>query len=177
MDKFDEIIKEKINSKSYEYTPKAWKSFKRQSGMPMMGVGTKLALTAISVAIVGVGLYFILAHNPEPQESTTIVTEAQKTEKQQVDTIELAENMVMEDVSEETVASACPIPVSSPSTPKHQNTQNAEGTAADNTETLQPHQPRHISKTIYYRPTEILVDTISPFDFPDYGTKPAEMLP
>ena len=177
MDQFDKIIKDKINNKSYNYTPKAWKSFKRQSGMPMMGVGAKLALTAVSVAIVGVGLYFILAQNPEPQEAVVTVCEEQNTDNQQIDTIELAESMVSEDVSEETVASACPTPVSSPSTPKHQNTQNAEGTAADNTETLQPHQPRHISKTIYYRPTEILVDTISTIDFPDYGTKPAEMLP
>ena len=145
--------------------------------MPVMGVGAKLALTTASVAFVGVGLYFILNQNPEPQESTIIVTKEQNTDNQQVDTIEFAENAVSEEVSEETVASVCPTLVSSPSTPKPQNTQNTEETSADNTEALQPRQPKHITKTIHYRPVEILVDTIFPIDYPDYGTKPAEMLP
>ncbi|MBO4655230.1 MAG: hypothetical protein J5644_06770 [Bacteroidales bacterium] len=177
MDQFDKLIKDKINSKDYDYRPKAWKTFKRQSGMPMMSVGAKLAVTAAAVVLVGGVLYFTLVSSPGPQEATTIVCKEQKTDNQQVDTIELAENVVPENVSEETVASACPTLVSSPSVPKHQNTQKTEETSATNTETLQSRQPKHISKTIYYRPSEILVDTISSIDFPDYETKPAEMLP
>ena len=177
MDQFDKIIKDKINGKTYDYQPQAWRSFKRQSGMPMMGVGAKLAMTAASVAIVGVGLYFILKQKPEPQESSIIVAEKQKTDNQQVDTIEFAENAVLEEVSEETVVTVSPSLVSSSSKSKPQNNQIAEETPAENTESDKPRQPKHITKTIHYRPLEILVDTISPFDYPDYGTKPAEMLP
>ena len=177
MDQFDDIIKEKINNKSYNYTPQAWRSFKRQSGMPVLGIGAKLALTAVSVTIVGIGLYFIMSQKPETPESSTLVTEKQSTDSQQIDTIAWAENVVSEDVSEETVASACPTLVSSPSTPKPQNNQLKEESPAEKTESDISRQPRHITKTIYYRPTEILVDTISSIDFPNYESKPADMLP
>ena len=176
MDQFDQIIKEKINDKSYDYQPQAWKSFKHSSGMPMWSTGAKLALSATVVAVVGTVLYFSLSPNPDPQETVVTVCEEQKTENQQIDTIDLAENVVSETVTDEAVANSCPTP-SSPATPKSQNTQIAEETPAENPESSQPRQPKHITRTIHYRPTEILVDTISSIDFPDYKAKPADMLP
>lgn len=176
MDQFDKIIKDKLKDKSYDYTSQAWKSFKHSSGMPMMGTGAKLALSAAAVAVVGTVLYFSLSPKPEPQETVVTVCEEQKTENQQIDTIDLAENVVSEAVTDEAVATSCPTP-SSPATPKSQNTQIAEETPAENPESSQPRQPKHITRTIHYRPTEILVDTISSIDFPDYKAKPADMLP
>ena len=145
MDQFDQIIKEKINDKSYDYRPQAWKSFKHSSGMPMWSTGAKLALSAAAVAVVGTVLYFSLSPNPDPQEAVVTVCEEQKTENQQIDTIDLAENVVSDAVTEETVATSYPTP-SSPSTPKSQNTQVAEGTPAENPESSQPHQPKHITR-------------------------------
>ena len=176
MDQFDKIIKDKLKDKSYDYTSQAWKSFKHSSGMPMMGTGAKLALSAAAVAVVGTVLYFSLSPKPEPQETVVTVCEEQKTENQQIDTIDLAENVVSEAVTDEAVATSCPTP-NSPATPKSQTPQVAEETPAENPESLQPRQPKHITRTIHYRPTEILVDTISSIDVPDYKAKPADMLP
>ena len=176
MDQFDKIIKDKLNNKSYDYQPQAWKSFKHSSGMPMWSTGAKLALSAAVVAVVGTVLYFSLSPNPDPQEAVVTVCEEQKTENQQIDTIDLAENVVSEEFANETVKTSHS-GTSSPSTPKSQNTQNTEETSADNTESSQPHQPKHITRTVHYRPSEILVDTISSIDFPEYKAKPADMLP
>lgn len=180
MDQFDQIIKEKINDKSYDYRPQAWKSFKHSSGMPMMGTGAKLALSAAAVAVVGTVLYFSLSQKPEPQETVVTLCEEQKTENQQIDTIDLAENLVSEEVTEETVASPCPTPAdaAAPAQPKPEPQQTvAEEVPAENDESSQPRQPRRITRTVHYRPSEILVDTISSIDFPDYKAKPADMLP
>ncbi|MBP5650030.1 MAG: hypothetical protein J6X01_03000 [Bacteroidales bacterium] len=177
MDQFDQIIKEKINDKSYDYRPQAWKSFKHSSGMPMLGTGAKLALSAAAVAVVGTVLYFSLSPNPEPQETNVTVCEEQKSENQQMDTTDLAENVVLEEVTEETVASSCSTPavVTSPAQPKPQAQQTvAEEVPAESNEST---QPRRITRTVHYRPSEILVDTISSIDFPDYKAKPADMLP
>lgn len=177
MDQFDQIIKERINDKSYDYRPRAWKSFKQSSGMPMLGTGAKLALSAAAVAVVGTVLYFSFNPKPEPQEAVVTVCEEQKTENQQIDTIDLAENVVSEEVTEETVAAPCPTPTA-PVQAKPQPQQTvAEEIPAENDESSQPRQPRRITRTVHYRPTEILVDTISSIDFPDYKAKPADMLP
>lgn len=180
MDQFDKIIKDKLKDKSYDYTSQAWKSFKHSSGMPMMGTGAKLALSAAAVAVVGTVLYFSLSQKPEPQETVVTLCEEQKTENQQIDTIDLAENLVSEEVTEETVASPCPTPAdaAAPAQPKPEPQQTvAEEVPTENNEPTQPRQPRHITRTVHYRPTEILVDTISSIDFPDYKAKPADMLP
>jgi len=181
MDQFDQIIKEKINDKSYDYRPQAWKSFKHSSGMPMLGTGAKLALSAAAVAVVGTVLYFSLSPNPEPQEAVVTLCEEQKSENQQIDTIDLAENVVSEEVTEETVASPCPTPAAAATAPAHSKPQPqqtvAEEVPAENNEPTQPRQPRHITRTVQYRPLEILVDTISSIDFPDYKAKPTDMLP
>ncbi len=180
MDQFDKIIKDKFKDKSYDYTSQAWKSFKHSSGMPMMGTGAKLALSAAAVAIMGTVLYFSLSPKPKPQEVVVTVYEEQKSENQQIDTIDLAENLVSEEVTEETVASPCPTPAAAaaPAQPKPEPQQTvAEEVPTENNEPTQPRQPRHITRTVHYRPTEILVDTISSIDFPDYKAKPADMLP
>ena len=52
MNQFDQEIKDKINSKSYEYKPQAWKAFKKQSGMPMMSTGAKIALMGSVAAVI-----------------------------------------------------------------------------------------------------------------------------
>ena len=180
MDQFDKIIKDKLNNKSYDYQPQAWKSFKHSSGMPMWSTGAKLALSAAVVAVVGTVLYFSLSPNPDPQETVVTVCEEQKTENQQIDTIDLAENVVSDAVTEETVATSYPSPstVASTAQSKSQLQQTvAAETSTENPESSQPHQPKHITRTVHYRPSEILVDTISSIDFPDYKAKPADMLP
>ena len=175
MDQFDKIIKDKLNDKSYDYQPKAWRSFKHSSGMPMLSTGAKLALTAVVVTIVGSILYFTLAPNPQPQEAAVTAFNEQKTDNQQVDTIELTENVG--NVVDGNIATSCPTSTVSQSQSKPQTQTPGNGTSAGNNEPVEPHQPKHISKTIYYHPTEILVDTISSIDFPDYEVRPADMLP
>ena len=179
MDQFDKIIKDKLNDKSYDYQPKAWRSFKHSSGMPMLSSGAKLALSAAAVvAVVGTVLYFSLIPNTDPQESIVAVTEEQKAENLQIDTIDWAENRVSEEITEEAVANTSHTPATAPvqSKPQLQQT-SVNNSPTENNEENKPHQPRHITKTIHYRPTEILVDTISSIDFPDYEVKPADMLP
>ena len=51
MDNFDQLIKEKLESKTYAYKASAWKNFAQQSGVVAPVSGLKIA--AISIATVG----------------------------------------------------------------------------------------------------------------------------
>ena len=147
-----------------------------KKGAEILGINPSEAV----VAVVGTVLYFSLSPNPDPQETVVTVCEEQKTENQQIDTIDLAENVVSDAVTEETVATSYPSPstVASTAQSKSQLQQTvAAETSTENPESSQPHQPKHITRTVHYRPSEILVDTISSIDFPDYKAKPADMLP
>lgn len=182
MDQFDKIIKDKINSKSYDYTPQAWKAFKQNSGMPMMSSGVKFTLiVATASAIIGSVLYYTLVPNHGPQENPAIVCNGENTDNQQIDTIEANVTVATENVSEQLTETTCPTPSPShkPTTAQTQSQTTVENeTPTENTEPAQPQKPQQSAKTIYYgRPLEILVDTISSMDFPEYKAKPADMLP
>lgn len=177
MNQFDQEIKNRINSHSYEYKPQAWRSFKHRSGMPMMSVGAKLALTAASVAIVGGVLYVTLSSTPDNPETTTFVNEIQNTDNQQNDTINLAEYVAIDNTEEDTIEPSHPTPIIT----QPQTTAQTQATVETSTESnpVKP-QPKPIPavRPVYYgRPLEILVDTISSIDFPDYEVRPADMLP
>lgn len=191
MDQFDQTIKDKINSASYDYQPQAWRSFKRSSGMSTLSVGAKLAIGSAAVAVVGGTLFFTLHENDNRygQENNPIQTvnqQAPDTENILQDTVLMANNSLEEADSSQTAD----VKPESTSTAKHFAPQAAQRPAATRqisatdeapaqTTTPSPTQARPATKpNIYYgRPLEILVDTISSIDFPDYKAKPADILP
>ena len=186
MDQFDKLIKDKINSKSYDYKPQAWKSFKHQSGMPMMSTAAKIALVGSAAAVVtGSVLFFTLPSNDTPESDNTILVQEQISEQQNtdqnIDTVNYTEIAEAESTLEATTETATPaVAVTSkpktqaPSQPQPQAEAETEAQAQTPIQTKPKPQPQ----SYYYgRPLRILVDTISSIDFPDYETKPAEMLP
>lgn len=178
MNQFDQKIRDKINSKSYNYQPQAWKVFKQKSGMPMLSTGAKAGLFGgIAAAIVGSVLFFTLVTGPDQQTAEPVVLNNQRTDIQQDNTFNNTEYAELNDTVEQIAEAPHSYPTPPQSQPKAQhNNISAEAIAeepTDNVTTVKP-QP----KPIYYgRPLEILVDTISSNDFPDYKAKPADMLP
>lgn len=191
MDQFDQTIKDKINSASYDYQPQAWRSFKRSSGMPTLGVGAKLAIGSAAVAVVGGTLFFTLHENDNRygQEDNYIQTVNQQAPEAKTilqDTVLIANNSLEEADSSQIVEvkpmSTSTAKLSSPQAAQHPVTTQQNSTTDEvpaQTTTPTPTQTRPATKpnTYYGRPLEILVDTISSIDFPDYKAKPADMLP
>lgn len=191
MDQFDQTIKDKINSASYDYQPQAWRSFKRSSGMPTLSVGAKLAIGSAAVAVVGGTLFFTLHENDNRygQENNPIQTVNQQvpeTENILQDTVLIANNSVEETDNSQTVnvkpVSTSTAKSSSPQTAQRpaatpQTSITDEAPAQTTTPTHTQVRPAAKPNTYYGRPLEILVDTISSIDFPDYKAKPADMLP
>lgn len=194
MDQFDKIIKDKIKDISYDYQPKAWRSFKHSSGMPAISVGAKFAIGGAAIALAGGGLFVALHENnspagPEIDNSPAVYTQTAENKEFNKDTLLLANEIPSEEKQEivESIASSSPLTSSKPShssaaQANASSQQNNVTTTADGT-TAKPNTPSNTkptptTKPIYYgRPLEILVDTISSIDFPDYEVKPADMLP
>lgn len=75
MDNFDQLIKEKLENKTYSYKASAWKNFAHNSGVVAPVSGLKIA--AISIAAVGIlstGGYF-LYQGLQPETPTIVVDE------------------------------------------------------------------------------------------------------
>lgn len=191
MDQFDQTIKDKINSASYDYQPQAWRSFKRSSGMPTLSAGAKFAIGSAAVAVVGGTLFFTLHENDNRygQENNPIQTvnqQAPDTENIFQDTILIADNS-LEEVDNSQSVDVKPVSTSTtkPSSPQaaqhpvtsQQTSTTDETPAQTTTPTHTQARPAAKPNTYYGRPLEILVDTISSIDFPDYKAKPADMLP
>jgi cytoskeletal protein RodZ len=176
MDQFDQEIKNILNSKTYSYKPQAWSAFKRHSGMPAMSIGAKIGLFGgIAAAIVGGILFFTLPHPVESITDNSIAAHEQNTSDPTL------ADTVSPIVSSETVATTEPIVTASPK-PKQSYSQtptSSESFEHSQASATAPTQPRPATQqpSHYGRPLEILVDTISSNDFPDYPAKPADMLP
>lgn len=180
MNQFDQEIKDKINSKSYEYKPQAWKSFKHQSGMPMMSTGAKIALMgSVAAVITGSVLFFTSPSNNKPETDNNIIAQEQvsenQTTNQNIDTVEFTEIAEADNTLENTAETVSPTIAVATRT----NTQTPEQVQVPSQTQTQVQVPAQTKPqpTYYGRPLEILVDTISSIDFPDYETKPADMLP
>ena len=188
MNQFDQEIKNRINSKSYDYQPQAWKSFKHQSGMPMVSTAAKIAIVGSSAAVItGSVLFFTLPSNNTPESDNTIIAQEQISEPQNndqnIDTVDFAEIAKVEntiDTSTEPATSA----VAATTKPKTQVPAQAQAQpqtqpqAQTQAQTPTQAKPKPQPQSNYYgRPLRILVDTIASIDFPDYETKPADMLP
>jgi len=186
MDQFDKLIKDKISSKSYEYKPQAWKSFKHQSGMPMLSTAAKIAIVGSSAAVItGCVLFFTLPSNNTPESDNTIIAQEQISEQQKIDqnidTVDFAEIAEVENTIDAPTEPAAPA-VATTSKPKTQTQTQAQTQSQDQPQAQPqaqvPTQTKPKPQSNYYgRPLQILVDTISSNDFPDYETKPADMLP
>ena len=190
MDQLDKLIKDKINSKSYDYKPQAWKSFKQQSGMPMMSTAAKIAIMGSSAAVItGSVLFFTLPSDNTPESDNTIIAQEQISEPQNadqnIDTVDFAEIAEIENSIATPSEPATPT-VAATTKPKTQVPSQAQTQAQPQTQpqvqtqvqTPTQTKPKPQPQSYYYgRPLRILVDTISSIDFPDYETKPAEMLP
>ena len=188
MDQFDKLIKDKINSKSYEYKPQAWKSFKHQSGMPMVSTAAKIAIVGSSAAVItGSVLFFTLPSDNTPESDNTIIAQEQISEPQNndqsIDTVDFVEIAEVEKTIDTPTEPATPavaatnkpktqVPAQAQAQPQTQP--QAQTQAQTPTQAKSKPQPQ---SNYYGRPLRILVDTISSIDFPDYETKPADMLP
>lgn len=74
-DNFDKLIKEKVEEKHFDYSEKAWRSFKKSSGMSSVGAGAKIAI-AISAAIITGGIaVFTYLSNRQPAETANKATQ------------------------------------------------------------------------------------------------------
>ena len=178
MNQFDQEIRDKINNKSYEYQPQAWKAFKQKSGMPMMSIGVKSGLLCgIAAAIVGGVLYFTLSSGSDQQTPESITHNTQQTDNKPDNTINPTENTGLNDTLEQIFEASHPIPAAPQSQPKPQDKISTEATAKETTESSNSVKPQPKPIHTYGRPLEILVDTISSIDFPDYKPQPADMLP
>lgn len=182
MDQFDKLIKDKINSKSYEYKPQAWKAFKKQSGMPMMSTRAKIALVgSVAAVITGSVLFSTLPSNNKPETDNTIIAQEQvsenQTTNQNIDTVEFIETAEADNTLESTAETVYPT-VAVATIANTQTPEQVQVPAQTQTQTqVQVPVQTKPRPTYYGRPLEILVDTISSIDFPDYETKPADMLP
>lgn len=180
MNQFDQEIKDKINSKSYEYKPQAWKSFKHQSGMPMMSTGAKIALMgSVAAVITGSVLFFTSPSNNKPETDNNIIAQEQvsenQTTNQNIDTVEFTEIAEADNTVENTAETISPT-IAVATTTNTQTPEQIQVPSQTQTQVQVPAQTKP-QPTYYGRPLEILVDTISSIDFPDYETKPADMLP
>lgn len=109
MDKFDQLIKEKIEEKTFEYQPKYWSAFKRYSHIHRMSLLSKIALSAGGILLAGGGLFFALQNRNGQMESPegngisaicdTIVDES-------IPAASIAEPAPAETVSSETASAA-----------------------------------------------------------------------
>jgi len=186
MNQFDQEIKNKINSQSYEYKPQAWKAFKKQSGMPVMSTGAKIVLVSCAAAvIIGSVLFFTLPSNNTPKTDNTIIAQEQvsenQTNNQNIDTVEYTETAKADNTIETATATTTHTAVATAKPKTQTSTQNpaeAQVQTLPQTQVQTTNQNKPKPQPTYYgRPLEILVDTISSIDFPDYETKPADMLP
>lgn len=176
MDQFDKLIKDKINSKSYDYSPQAWKSFKKRSGMPMIGTAAKTALVIGAAAVfTSTVLFFTLPSDDQPATGSTILSQEQIPENKNMD--QSTDTVVYTEIIESKNSTCSHL--GKPNT-TITTTASAKSQADSSSQVPSPKQTQAQSKpqsTYYGRPLEILVDTISSIDFPDYEVKPADMLP
>ena len=177
MNQFDQEIRDKLNSKTYNYKPQAWNAFKRHNNMPVMSAGAKVGLFGgIAAAVVGGILFFALPRPVETVSDTAIVAHEPNTDELiSTDTLTSTESTEPIMAAESTVAVASSRKQQSPvqKTSEEQTPTQPQATEVAPTQT----KPIKKQSTYYGRPLEILVDTISSNDFPDYQAKPADMLP
>ena len=181
MNQFDQEIKNRINSQSYEYKPQAWKAFKKQSGMPMMSVSAKIALVGCAAVITGSVLFFTLPSNNTPETDNTIIAQEQVSENQNtsqnIDTVEFTETAEANNAIENTTKTVTPtVTVATKTSTKTPAQTQSQAQPQTQPQVQVPTQPKP-QPNYYGRPLEILVDTISSNDFPDYKPKPADELP
>lgn len=82
---FDQLFKEKINSKNYPYSNKAWKSFSKKMGWKSgLSVAQSIVITTLTSLIIAAGGYFlyhqihsdklpVTSSETEPQQPVTII--------------------------------------------------------------------------------------------------------
>lgn len=177
MNQFDQDIKEKINTKQYPYKEQYWKTYKKHSGMSLLGTGAKVAVFGFMGAVLfSTALFFALRPNGNNAIFTTPNPEI----------------LVEEIVTDSTCNTEIPI-VESPKVKNEQtsilnrisnNNNNDKNDVLINVPAFSEEavtKPLPSSKPMvkpinYGKPLQILVDTISSNEFPDYKAKPADEL-
>lgn len=177
MNQFDQDIKEKINAKQYPYKAQYWKAFKRHSGMSLLGTGAKVALFGgIGTAVLGTVLFFALrqpANETISQKQNLPVVVEKTVADSTLDTevVVLDESKVKDEQT----------PVSNKISTNNDNKEedvliDAPDLSEEAVTKPLPSQKPVVKPINYGKPLQILVDTISSNDFPDYKAKPADEL-
>lgn len=126
MDKFDQLLKEKIEQKEYAYKASSWRKFSHQSGIATSASAFKIA--AVSLATVGVlstGGYMLYKHI-SPLSDTDIVPTEIITEEP---VIEAASMPIQDTVQQEKQEPAIPME------------------SSQNPTTIEPVEPIYTTKT------------------------------
>ncbi len=76
-DQFDQLFKDKINSKEYQYSAKAWRSYTQRAGIAKFAVGKVITIVASSLVVLSVGGYFLYQQLSKTSLQTPITAESQ----------------------------------------------------------------------------------------------------
>lgn len=181
MNQFDKEIKNKINSKTYDYQPSAWRAFKHHSGMSLLSTGAKLGIGGgIAAAITGGVLFFTLPSNDKPVANTIAIEQNEQNDDININTnsdtinAETDNTKAVTPTAPLTINEDSPKAIQTPVRPQDQPPIQTQSKAQPPIQTQSKAQPQPVYNI---RPLEILVDTISSMDFPDYETKPADIIP
>ncbi len=177
MNQFDQNIKEKINAKNYPYKAKYWKAFKRHSGMSLLGTGAKVALLGgIGATVLGTVLFFALQR---PANEAVFKTQNQPVVVEEMisDSISEIEVTVIEKPKVKDEQTSVSNKISANNEKKEKDVLIEVPAFSEEAVTKALPSQKPVIKPIHYgKPLQILVDTISSNDFPDYKTKPADEL-
>lgn len=177
MNQFDQDIKEKVNAKQYSYKAQYWKAFKRHSGMSLLGTGAKIALfSGMGAAVLGTALFFAL-RQPDNEAISKTQNQPVIVEEMVADSTSDIEIVVFDEskVKDEQTSVSNRISTNNDKEEKDVLIEVPAFSEEAVTKPLPSQKP--VVKTINYgKPLQILVDTISSNDFPDYKTKPADEL-
>ena len=168
MTDFDQLIKEKVNSKEYTYSAKSWQSFTQKAGWEGGFTLGHALLTGVAVVLVAIGTY-VAVHsmgNEGDQIAPTI-------QKQPANEAIIAQDSITETENPVT-AEAFETPAASPTTPTADNgrvnspqteSAPAESSNLDTVTTNKTPVQKPIRRERITRIFEINTDTISSNDF------------
>ena len=168
MSDFEQLIKEKVNSKEYSYSAKNWQSFTQKAGWKSGFTLKHGLLIGAAVIVVAVGVYMaVRLSGGELQQSTTPSQDKPDTEiVMGQDSLLEADQLVAEEVSEMQTESTSTQTIchNGGTTPKAETT--PEGMPSSDTVTKNPEPVKKpVRRERITRIYEINTDTISSNEF------------
>jgi hypothetical protein len=161
MNKFDQLLKEKVNEIEYPYKPAYWNNFIQSAHLQTMSAGIKIALWsaagAVGVAGGGYAVYHFANQNNNNQEITIIQSHLPSDTTAQY--VDFADSVSCEQKKEtnkvfQTAHSSNPKTMSTPDIIQHDNVTDSPVNSSPNNPSIDP------TSNIKWRVLTIDVDTI-----------------